>query len=84
MRHAHFLDAESTQLVIRNPPSQGLGTLPQQVGRRTAEDQESPPWPGLVGQHAQGRKDLGPPLNLVKDDQPGQRAQHWTRIPDQR
>ena len=55
--------------MVDDAAGQALRGLAQQRRRRGAEQQETPGAPPAVDEHAQDRKELGPALHLVDDDQ---------------
>ena len=64
--------AEPSQFVDLDPAGEGFAALPQQVGTGAPQHQE-PGWNALaVGEDAQHREQLRPPLDLVEDHQPPQ------------
>ena len=77
IRHAHFVEGESGELVIGDSSGQRLGTLAQQLGCRAAEDEKPGrrTWP--VGEHPKRWKQVGPAL----DTRRGRRDRGADRAP---
>jgi len=77
---ADFLQMEPGHVDELDPPGEGLGTMPNDVGRGAAEDQESGGQGLSIRKHAQERKQIGYSLDLIDHDQSFQRSQGQRRI----
>jgi len=66
--------------VVGDAAREGLRGLSQQVGRSAAEDEEAGGVPGPVGEDAQQGEQVGPPLDLVDDDEAPQRLERQTGV----
>ena len=58
-----------------DPPREALGALPEQSGRRAAEDEEARGRPRAIGEDPEDGEQVGPALHLVQHDQPAQRRE---------
>src|SRR5579864_1517472 len=75
-----LLEVQAAELVVSDPPGEGLGALLQQLGRGTSQDQKTCRRSTTIRQHPQHREDLGAQLDLVENDQAPQSFQGEQRI----
>ena len=66
--------------MIGDTPGKGLRTLPQELWRRTSQNQKPGRLPGSICEYAKRRKQLGTPLDLVQDHGSLQVAECQLRI----
>ena len=76
----HLGQGETAQFVVGDAACQGLGALPQQIGRCASEHQKASGGARSVRQDPQGRKEVRPALYLVEDDETAKRSEGELRL----